>query len=524
MTRGFLSDNSSGVHPAVLAALAAANDGHVPSYGADPVTAALEERVRDLFGPDAQVFPVFNGTGANVVALKALLQPWEAAVATAESHMVTDESTAPQLVGGMRLVSVPSADGKATPALLAPAFDAYDGTVHHARPAAITLAESTELGTTYDVAELAELTAFARAHGARVHLDGARLANAAARLGTSLRAVTTDVGVDVLSFGGTKNGALLGDAVIVLDPVLAEPVARLRKAATQLASKTRFVSAQLLALLTDDLWRRNAAHANAAADLLGGAPAGAGRRARLPGRGQRGVPPGAARGAAGRGGGGASPHLGRPRRRGAGRRVIRHHRGGRRRPGRDARAAPGLTTSRRDPCCGPRHSGSPISSGQVAAPCRLPTSWPSDRGGRMSVLAVETSGLRKSYRGRGGRRAAVQDLDLHVPAGGVHGFLGPNGSGKTTTHPHAARPRAGRPRHHADLRRTGARAAARGGRPRVGRDRGVAEVLPRLLRREEPAPAGRGDRCPARPGGARSSSRPGWATRPGTATTATPSA
>jgi threonine aldolase len=268
MTRGFLSDNSSGVHPDVLAALAAANAGHAPSYGADPVTTALEERVRELFGPQAQIFPVFNGTGANVVALKALLRPWEAAVATAESHMVTDESTAPQLVGGMRLVSVPSVAGKATPALLTPAFDAYDGTVHHARPAAITVAQSTELGTTYTAAELAELTAFARARGARVHLDGARLANAAARLGTSLRALTTDVGVDVISFGGTKNGLLLGDAVIVLAPDLAEPVARLRKAATQLASKMRFVSAQLLALLTDDLWRRNAEHANAAADRL----------------------------------------------------------------------------------------------------------------------------------------------------------------------------------------------------------------------------------------------------------------
>ena len=230
MTRGFLSDNSSGAHPAVLAALAAANEGHAPSYGADPLTAALEERVRDLFGPHAQVFPVFNGTGANVVALKALLRPWEAAVATAESHMVTDESTAPQLVGGMRLVTVPAVAGKATPALLAPAFDADDGTVHHARPAAVTVAQSTELGTTYTSAELAELTAFARARGARVHVDGARLANAAARLGTSLRALTTDAGVDVVSFGATKNGALLGDAVIVLAPDLAEPVARLRKA------------------------------------------------------------------------------------------------------------------------------------------------------------------------------------------------------------------------------------------------------------------------------------------------------
>ncbi|MFH5822347.1 threonine aldolase family protein [Georgenia sp. AZ-5] len=266
--RGFTSDNASGVHPAVLAALAAANDGHVPSYGADPYTAALEERARDVFGPDATIFPVFNGTGANVVAVQALLQRWDAVVATVDSHMVNDESTAPQLVGGARLLTVPSEAGKATQELLAPAFDSYDGSVHHARPSAVTLAQSTELGTTYTVAELEALTAFARSRGARVHVDGARLANAAARLGVPLRAVTTDVGVDVLSFGGTKNGLLLGDAVVVLDPALAEPVARLRKASTQLASKMRFVSAQLLALLEDDLWRRNALRANAVADLL----------------------------------------------------------------------------------------------------------------------------------------------------------------------------------------------------------------------------------------------------------------
>lgn len=266
VSRGFVSDNASGVHPRVLAALTAANEGHVPSYGADPFTAALKERARDVFGADATIFPVFNGTGANVVAVQAILQRWDAVVATVESHMVNDESTAPQLVGGTRIVTVPSEAGKATPELLAPAFDAYDGTVHHARPAAITVAQSTELGTTYTLGELAALTGFARGRGARVHLDGARLSNAAARLGTGLGELTA--GVDVLSFGGTKNGLLLGDAVVVLDPALAEGVDRLRKASAQLASKLRFVSAQLLALLEDDLWRENAARANAAADLL----------------------------------------------------------------------------------------------------------------------------------------------------------------------------------------------------------------------------------------------------------------
>lgn len=265
-SRGFTSDNASGVHPAVLAAIAAAGEGHEPSYGGDRTTAALGERVSEVFGPDARIFPVFNGTGANVVALQAMLQRWDAAVATEVSHMVTDESTAPQLVGGTRIVTVAHAGGKATPATLAPAFDAYDGTVHHARPAAVSLAQSTELGTVYTGDELAAVTAFARDRGARLHVDGARLANAAARHGVGLAEACA--GADVVSLGATKNGAMFGDAVLVLDPALAEPVDRLRKASTQLASKMRFVSAQLLALLTDDLWLTGARHANAVADHL----------------------------------------------------------------------------------------------------------------------------------------------------------------------------------------------------------------------------------------------------------------
>ncbi|WP_345219219.1 threonine aldolase family protein [Georgenia halophila] len=266
MTRGFLSDNASGIHPRALAALAEANEGHAPSYGTDRWTAALQELVRDIFGPDAGIFPVFNGTGGNVISVQALLQRWDAVVATTESHMVNDESTAPQLVGGTRIVTVGHTDGKATPESLAPAFDAYDGTVRHARPAAVTIAQATELGTTYTLTELTELTAYARHRDARVHVDGARLANAAVRLRTGLREAVGDV--HLLTFGGTKNGLLLGDAVVTLDPALAEAVDRLRKASTQLASKMRFVSAQLLALLSDGLWQDNARRANAAADLL----------------------------------------------------------------------------------------------------------------------------------------------------------------------------------------------------------------------------------------------------------------
>jgi len=266
--RGFTSDNASGAHPRVLAALAAAAEGHAPSYGADPLTAELGERTREVFGPDAAIFPVFNGTGANVVALTALLQRWDAVVTSEQAHLATDESTAPQLVGGMAVLTVPAPAGRMRPTVLAELLERSDGSVHHARPAAVSLTQSTELGTVYPPEELVALADVAHGHGLRVHVDGARLANAAARLDTSLTGLTRDVGVDALSLGATKNGTVFGDAVVVLDPALAEPVDRLRKASTQLASKMRFISAQLLALLTDDLWRTTAQHANAAADLL----------------------------------------------------------------------------------------------------------------------------------------------------------------------------------------------------------------------------------------------------------------
>ncbi|HLV04042.1 MAG TPA: aminotransferase class V-fold PLP-dependent enzyme [Actinomycetaceae bacterium] len=264
--RSFTSDNASGAHPRVLTALAAAAEGHAPSYGADAVTRELEERARAVFGPSAAIFPVLNGTGANVVSLAASLQRWDAVVATEHAHLATDESTAPHLVAGVAVRTLPAPTGTMTAGDLAALLADDDGSVHHARPAALSLTQSTELGTVYRPAELAALTEAAHGHGMVVHVDGARLANAAARLDTSLAEQTR--GVDVLSFGATKNGGLFGDAVVVLDPDLAEPVARLRKAATQLASKMRFVSAQLLALLTDDLWRRTAQHANDAADHL----------------------------------------------------------------------------------------------------------------------------------------------------------------------------------------------------------------------------------------------------------------
>ncbi|WP_345711675.1 threonine aldolase family protein [Kineococcus glutinatus] len=270
--RGFASDNAAGAHPEVLAALAAANDGHVGSYGADPYTAALADVVRRHFGPQAQVHPVLSGTGANVVALQALTRRWEAVACARGAHVDDDEGGAPEHVGGIKLVGLPAVDGKVTP------DDLEAAAVRAAAPmraplGAVSLTQSTELGTCYTPEETAALTRRAHDLGLRVHLDGARLVNAAVALGCDLRALTTDAGVDVVSLGATKNGALLADAVVVCRPGTAEGLERLRKQSLQLASKTRFVAAQLLALLDGDLWRTSAAHANAMAARLAAAVA-----------------------------------------------------------------------------------------------------------------------------------------------------------------------------------------------------------------------------------------------------------
>ena len=265
--RGFASDNYAGVHPEVMAAIQAVNVGHQPAYGDDATSAALTERFRDLFGARAEVYPVFNGTGANVVALQAMARPWDAVVCAQSAHVHVDEGGAPEKVAGLKLWQVPTADGKLTPDLLDTQAWGY-GDVHRAQPAVLTVTQSTELGTLYTVEELGALVQRARSHGMRVHLDGARIANAAAALGVPFAAFTTDLGIDAVSFGGTKNGAMAAEAVVVLNPEAVPGVPFLRKSAMQLASKMRFISAQLLALVTDDLWLRNARHSNAMAALL----------------------------------------------------------------------------------------------------------------------------------------------------------------------------------------------------------------------------------------------------------------
>lgn len=273
--RAFASDNYAGVHPEVLEAIARANTGHETSYGEDSWTARLQELVREQFGDRAQAFPVFNGTAANVVALQALLPPWGAVVCAESAHIHQDEGAAPERVAHTKLYTVPTPDGKLTPELVDAQAHGF-GFVHRAQPAVVEIAQLTEMGTVYTPDEVRALADHAHGRGMSLYMDGARLANAAAALGVSLREFTTDAGVDVVSLGGTKNGALGAEAIVVLDPGAvrsgpegaAKAVEYLRKSSMQLASKMRFVSAQLVALLTDGLWLRTAGHANAMAARL----------------------------------------------------------------------------------------------------------------------------------------------------------------------------------------------------------------------------------------------------------------
>jgi threonine aldolase len=268
--RGFASDNYAGAHPEVLAAIAAANGGHQVSYGEDVYTARLRDVMRGHLGERAEVFPVFNGTGANVIALTSMLPRWGAVVTTSTAHIHTDENGAPERIGGLKLLTVDAPGGKLTPDLIDREAWGW-GNEHRAQPLAVSITQSTELGTLYSIDEIRAIADHVHARGMTLHMDGARISNAAAALGVPLRAFTTDAGVDILSLGGTKNGALYGEAVVVLDPQVATGLEYLRKLTMQLTSKMRFVSAQLLALYEDDLYLRSAGHANAMAARLRGA-------------------------------------------------------------------------------------------------------------------------------------------------------------------------------------------------------------------------------------------------------------
>ncbi|WP_433584757.1 threonine aldolase family protein [Microbacterium hydrocarbonoxydans] len=267
--RGFASDNYSGIHPEVLDAIAAANGGHQIAYGEDAYTARLQEVFQSHFGDTAQAFPVFNGTGANVTGLQSMLPRWGAVIAASTAHINVDEGGAPEKIGGFKLLTVPTDDGKLTPELVDREAWGW-GDEHRSQPLVVSITQSTELGTLYTAEEITALADHAHERGMRLHLDGARISNAAAALDLPLRAFTTDAGVDVLSFGGTKNGAMLGEAIVVLNPEASDGLIFSRKFNMQLSSKMRFVSAQLIALLEGDLWLRNATHANAMAQRLRG--------------------------------------------------------------------------------------------------------------------------------------------------------------------------------------------------------------------------------------------------------------
>jgi threonine aldolase len=265
--RGFASDNNAGVHPRVWDALRAADRGHAVAYGDDAYTEAAVRLFRERFGERAQVFFVFGGTGANVSALASVTRPFHAVFCAETAHVNVDECGAPERFTGCKLIALPTPDGKLRPEQVEPLL-APLGDQHHVQPRVVSVSQATELGTVYTVEELRGLAEFAHGRGLLLHVDGARLANAAAHLDVSLQELTADAGVDVLSFGGTKNGMMYGEAVVFFDPALAEGFKFVRKQCAQLPSKMRFVAAQFTALLGEDLWRETAAHANRMARAL----------------------------------------------------------------------------------------------------------------------------------------------------------------------------------------------------------------------------------------------------------------
>ena len=273
--RGFASDNYAGIHPAVLQAITDANEGHEIAYGEDSVTAEFDRVVRDLFGENAVGFPLFNGTGANIVALQAATQRWEAVICAASAHIHVDEGGAPEKMAGLKLWTVPTSTGKLTPELVASQiFDV--GSVHRAQTGVVSITQTTELGTLYQVDEIKAIAKVAHDNGLLLHLDGARISNAAAALGKTFKEFTTDAGVDLVSLGGTKIGAMGAEAVIVTNTksvrgsALAEALPFLRKSSMQLGSKMRFMSAQLVALFDNGakVALENAKHSNLMASKL----------------------------------------------------------------------------------------------------------------------------------------------------------------------------------------------------------------------------------------------------------------
>ena len=267
MIRGFGSDNFSGVLPEIFQALEEASYGHQHSYGEDEYSAKAIQDFKNIFGEDIEVFFVYNGTGANVLGLSAFLRPYQAVICAETAHINVDECGAIEKQSGSKLLTVPTFDGKLTIGLIENHMHGF-GDPHHAQPKVISLTECTELGTVYTPEELKAICDYAHAHGMVVHMDGARLSNAVAYLGCPPRALTTDAGIDVLSFGGTKDGMMFGEAVVFFNTSTIAEVPFIRKQAMQLHSKTRFIAAQFSTVLKDGLWLKAAAHANRMAQML----------------------------------------------------------------------------------------------------------------------------------------------------------------------------------------------------------------------------------------------------------------
>jgi len=265
--RGFASDNNAGVHPEILEALGRVNKGHVVSYGDDSYTRKAIEDFKVHFGKKIDVYFVFNGTAANVLGIKALSQSYHSVICSDLAHLHVDECGAPEKYTGCKLLTVPSPDGKLTPEGIRKHLHGF-GFEHHAQPRIISITQSTEMGTVYTPEEIRAIADLAHSFGMYVHMDGARIANAAVSLAKGFQEITVGAGVDVLSFGGTKNGMMYGEAVIFFNPEISADFKYIRKQGMQLGSKMRFISAQFSALLSGDLWKKNAAHANSMAAYL----------------------------------------------------------------------------------------------------------------------------------------------------------------------------------------------------------------------------------------------------------------
>ena len=263
----FASDNNAGVHPNILIAINSVNQGHVISYGDDIFTQSAVKKFEEHFGKDVDVYFVFNGTAANVLGLSAVIEPFNSVICSEVAHIDEDECCAPERFIGCKLVTIPTKDGKIRVEQIKEHIDSL-GNQHRAQPKVISITQATELGTVYNPEEIKVIADFAHKNQLFLHMDGARLSNAAASLNVKLKQITADVGVDVLSFGGTKNGMMFGEAVIFFKGKLAENFKYIRKQGMQLASKMRFISAQFEALLSNNLWLKNAKHANEMARLL----------------------------------------------------------------------------------------------------------------------------------------------------------------------------------------------------------------------------------------------------------------